>query len=107
MDTMNMMREILKQCDPMDAKFDKIRAICNDFLAGADKITNNNERVNTVEEMDGKYVKFMVLYNKPGNPPNAVPWTGIDQTMEFVEEKLEDGYVVRVKPFTKDEWSKD
>ena len=106
MDIMNMMREILKQCDPMDAKFDKIRAICNDFLTGADKITNN-ERVNTVREIDGKYVKFMVLYNKPGNPPNVVPWTGIDQTMEFVEEKLEDGYVVQVKPFTKEQWSKD
>ena len=106
MDTMNMMREILKQCDPMDAKFDNIRAICNDFLTAADKITNN-ERVNTVEEIDGKYVKFMVLYNKPGNPPNAVPWTGIDQTMEFVEEKLEDGYVVQIKPFTKEQWSKD
>ena len=106
MNTVDMMRQILKQCDPMDAKFDKIRTICNDFLTGADK-TTNNERVNTVREMDGKYVKFMVLYNKPGNPPSAVPWTGIDQTMEFVKEKLEDGYVVQVKPFTKDEWSKD
>ena len=106
MDTMNMMREILKQCDPMDAKFDKIRTICNDFLTDADK-TTNNERVDTVGEIDCKYVKFMVLYNKPGNPPNAVPWTGIDQTMEFVEEKLEDGYVVQVKPFTKEQWSKD
>ena len=95
MNTVDMMRQILKQCDPMDAKFDNIRAICNDFLTGADKITNNER------------VKFMVLYNKPGNPPSAVPWTGIDQTMEFVEEKLEDGYVVQVKPFTKDEWSKD
>ena len=93
--TVDMMRQILKQCDPMDAKFDKIRAICNDFLNGTSKITNNER------------VKFMVLYNKPGNPPNAVPCTGIDQTMEFVEEKLEDGYVVQVKPFIKDEWSKD
>lgn len=52
-----------------------------------------------------KYVKFMVLYNKPGNPPNAIPWTGIDPTMGFIKEKLEDGYVVQVKPFTMDMWS--
>lgn len=55
--------------------------------------------------MNGKYEKFMVLYNKPGNPPNAIPWTGIDQTIEFVKEKLEEGYVVQVKPFTREEWS--
>ena len=54
-----------------------------------------------------KYVKFMVLYNKPGNPPNAVPWTGIDQTMKFIRERLDDGYVVQVKPFTMDGWSED
>ena len=89
--TVDMMRQILKQCDPMDAKFDKIRAICNDFLNGNDKITNNER------------VKFMVLYNNPGNPPNAVPCTGIDQTIKFVRERLEDGYVVQVKPFTKEQ----
>lgn len=44
--------------------------------------------------MEKKYVKFLVQYNKPGNPPNAVPWTGIDLAMEFVKEKLEAGYVV-------------
>ena len=55
--------------------------------------------------MNGKYEKFMVLYNKSGNPPNAVPWTGIDQTIEFVKEKLEEGYAVQVKPFTREEWS--
>ena len=55
--------------------------------------------------MNGKYEKFMVLYNKPGNPPNAIPWTGIDQTIEFVKEKLEEGYAVQVKPFTREEWS--
>ena len=100
--TVDMMRQILKQCDPMDAKFDKIRAICNDFLNGNDKITNN-ERVDTIEEMDEKYVKFLVLYNNPGNPPNAVPCTGIDQTIKFARERLEDGYVVQVKPFTKEQ----
>lgn len=92
MDAMDTMRKILDMCDPMDAKFDKIRDICNSFINAP---------------MDEKPVKFIVLYNKPGNPPNAVPWTGIDQTMKFVKEKLEDGYVVQVKPFTKDEWSKD
>ena len=55
--------------------------------------------------MDEKYEKFLVLYNKPGNPPNAIPWTGIGPTMEFIKEKLEDGYVVQVKPFTRDEWA--
>ena len=90
--TADVMRQILDLCDPMDAKFDKIREICSNFINAP---------------MDEKHVKFIVLYNKPGNPPNAVPWTGIDQTMEFVKEKLEDGYVVQVKPFTKDEWSKD
>ena len=54
-----------------------------------------------------KYVKFMVLYNKKGNPPNAVPWTGIDRTIEFIREKLEDGYIVQVKPFTMEEWARD
>ena len=58
-------------------------------------------------EMDGKYVKFMVLYNKPGNPPNAIPWTGIDPTLEFVREKLEDGYSIQVKPFTREDWARD
>ena len=57
--------------------------------------------------MEEKYVKFIVLYNKPGNSPNTVPWTGIDRTLEFIKEKLEAGYVVQVKPFTMDEWSKD
>ena len=59
-------------------------------------------------ELDNmKYVKFMVLYNKKGNPPNAVPWTGIDRTIEFIREKLEDGYIVQVKPFTMEEWARD
>ena len=52
-----------------------------------------------------KYEKFMVLYNKPGNPPNAVPWTGLEPTLEFIKGKLEEGYVVQVKPFTREEWS--
>lgn len=52
-----------------------------------------------------KYEKFMVLYNKSGNPPNAIPWTGLEQTMQLVHDKLEEGYVVQVKPFTRDEWS--
>ena len=54
-----------------------------------------------------KYEKFVVLYNKPGNPPNAIPWTGIDQTMQFVHDKLEEGYMVQVKPFTREEWAKN
>ena len=59
MNTVDMIRQILKQCDPMDAKFDNIRAICNDFLTGADK-TTNNERVNTVEEMNYKRSKTKI-----------------------------------------------
>ena len=56
--------------------------------------------------MNGKYEKFMVLYNKPGNPPNAVPWTGLDPTLEFIKGKLEEGYTIQVKPFTREEWAK-
>ena len=59
---------------------------------------------NEMKAMEAKYEKFMVLYNKKGNPPNAVPWTGLDPTIDFIREKLEDGYVVRVKPFTREEW---
>lgn len=54
--------------------------------------------------MDGKYEKFMVLYNRKGNPPNAVPWTGLDQTVDFIREKLEEGCIIQVKPFTREEW---
>lgn len=56
------------------------------------------------EEEQTKYEKFMVLYNKRGNPPNAVPWTGLDQTIDFIRGKLEEGCVVQVKPFTREEW---
>ena len=55
-----------------------------------------------------KYEKFMVLYSKNGNPPNAIPWTtGIGPTIEFIKEKLEEGYAIQVKPFTCKEWAKD
>lgn len=55
--------------------------------------------------MDEKYEKFVVLYNKPGNPPNAVPWTGLEPTLEFIKGKLEEGYTVQVKPFTRENWA--
>ncbi len=54
-----------------------------------------------------KYEKFMVLYSKPRNPPNAIPWTGIEQTMGFIREKLEEGYAIQVKPFTREDWARD
>lgn len=54
-----------------------------------------------------KYEKFLVLYKKEGHPSNAVPWTGIEQTMSFIREKLEDGYSIQVKPFTREDWAKD
>ena len=59
-------------------------------------------------EMDSKkYEKFMVLYSKNGSPSNAIPWTGIDLTIEFIREKLEEGYAIQIKPFTREEWAKD
>ena len=54
--------------------------------------------------MDEKYEKFIVLYNKKGNPPNAVPWTGLEPTIDFIREKLEEGCIIQVKPFTRKEW---
>lgn len=54
-----------------------------------------------------KYEKFVVLYNKPGNPPNAVPCTGLEQTLQFVHDKLEEGCTIKVKPFTREEWSNE
>ena len=59
------------------------------------------------EEMDEKYEKFLVLYKKEGHPSNAVPWTGIEQTISFIREKLEDGYSIQVKPFTRENWAID
>ena len=56
------------------------------------------------DEKECRYEKFIVLYNKPGNPPNAIPWTGLEPTLEFIKEKLEDGYTVKVKPYTREEW---
>lgn len=54
--------------------------------------------------MDEKYEKFIVLYNKKRNPPNAVPWTGLEPTIDFIREKLEEGCIIQVKPFTREEW---
>jgi len=50
MDTVQMMRKILDLCDPMDAKFDKIRDICNSFINAPVGIANT-EGVNTVGEL--------------------------------------------------------
>jgi hypothetical protein len=55
--------------------------------------------------MDGKYEKFVVMWNKGNVPPNAMPWTGIHQVMAFIQEKLEEGCNVQVKPFTREEWA--
>lgn len=43
-------RQIRDLCDPMDAKFDKIRDICNNFINAPVGIANN-ECVNTVGEL--------------------------------------------------------
>ena len=51
-----------------------------------------------------KYEKFTVVYIKD-EAARAVPWTGIDQVMKFVQEKLEEGYTVQVKPYTREEWA--
>ena len=91
-DFIEVIRKIMGCCNPMDAKFDQIRTICTTILCQSRDNAN-----------DEKYEKFMVLYNKPGNPPNAIPWTGIGPTMEFIKEKLEEGCIVQVKPFTVNE----
>lgn len=51
-----------------------------------------------------KYEKFTVVYIK-GESAKSMPWTGIDQVMKFIQEKLEDGYTVQVKPYTREEWA--
>ena len=52
-----------------------------------------------------KYEKFLVMYSDD-NVGGEVPWTGIDQTLAFVKEKLESGFSVHVKPYTRKEWAK-
>ena len=42
--------DILSACDPMDAKFDKIRDICNNYINAPVGIANS-ECVNTVGEL--------------------------------------------------------
>ena len=32
--------------------------------------------------------------------------TGIDLTLEYAKEKLEDGYTVQIQPYTQEEWAK-
>ena len=49
-DYIEAMRQILDICDPMDAKFDKIRNICNSVINAPTEIVNN-EYVNTVGEL--------------------------------------------------------
>lgn len=53
-----------------------------------------------------RYEKFVVLWKKDESPPNAMPWTGIEPTMNFVREKLEEGCTVQIKPFTREDWTK-
>ena len=49
------------------------------------------------------YEKFVVMSMK-GETEKSVPWTGIDQTLNYVKEQLEDGCTVQIKPFTRDKW---
>ena len=51
-----------------------------------------------------KYEKFVVMYIK-GEAARSMPWTGLEQTIQFVHDKLEEGYTVQVKPFTREEWA--
>lgn len=52
-----------------------------------------------------KYEKFTVMYIKD-EAAKSVPWTGIDQVMKFIQEKLEEGCTIQVKPYTREEWAK-
>ena len=54
--------------------------------------------------MDGKYEKFVVMWIK-GEAARSMPWTGIHQVMEFIQEKLEEGCTIQVKPYTREEWA--
>lgn len=51
------------------------------------------------------YNKF-VLYLCKGDRTNIVPWTGIDQTLNYVKEKLSEGYTIQIRPYTQEEWAK-
>lgn len=75
----------------MDAKFDKIKYICDNAL-------------NRKQEPSSKYEKFVVMWIK-GEAARSMPWTGIHQVMEFIQEKLEEGCTVQVKPYTREEWA--
>ena len=94
-DLISALRDIRRLCDPMDAKFDGIKNICDNAICG--------HHDGSISEP--KYEKFIVLWNKGNSRPNAMPWTGIDQTMRFIQEKLEDGCTVQVKPYTREEWA--
>lgn len=50
-DYIEAMRKILDCCNPMDAKFDKIREICINFINATPTEITNNECVNTVGEL--------------------------------------------------------
>lgn len=51
------------------------------------------------------YNKF-VLYLCKGDRTSIVPWTGIDQTLNYVKEKLSEGYTIQIRPYTQEEWAK-
>ena len=57
--------------------------------------------------MDGNtYKKFVVHAVKDStNSASRVPFTGIDLTLEYAKEKLEDGYIVQITPYTQEDWA--
>lgn len=70
--------------------------------------TNDKPKTNAPVEESPKqetYNKF-VLYICKGDSTSIVPWTGIDQTLNYVKEKLLEGYTIQIRPYSQEEWAK-
>lgn len=52
------------------------------------------------------YKKFVVYAAKESTTHSGsrVTMTGLDLTLEYAKEKLEDGYTVQIQPYTQEEW---
>lgn len=57
-------------------------------------------------ESNKPYECFTVHAMKDDNRNGIrVPWKGIEQTMSHVRELLEQGYMVQITPYTKEQWA--
>ena len=53
------------------------------------------------------YEKFKVaVVKKTYERPTTVPISGIGMLMSYVQEKIEEGNIVTIIPYTREEWSK-